>query len=273
MRRFFKILFVLAGIFLIGLAGFLYAKQGPSSAKISRPAGSLSGMEAGEHVIVKGKLTWNGETQDDMFLFTADSPALIRSVEMVQWYRNVNDEVYLTLSDKKLPDFEHEGKTYANPDFPTHIVGKVFSSGVKADGIPLSDASVAQLSGGSNMILSSAVATTAIEDLPLETGEKYGLAKYDGFYATPGEDWALGDIVVSFRYVDPSFYDTVTVFGTVTEDGKLDITGDGRTWDKDMSDEEIDAVIRTDLTREMIISAAAGLVFILCAFVFFRRKG
>jgi hypothetical protein len=272
MRKFFKILFALAGVLLIGLSVFLYVKQGPSAAKAAKASGSLEGLEPGDRVLVKGKLQWKGNAEDDKFLFTADSPALVRTVEMVQWYRNSNDEVYLTLYDRKLPDFEDGGKTYTNPDLPADMTSKVFSGGVSADGIPLSAEAVSQLAGGNRLVLTSAVSTVKIEDLPLETAEKFGLAKYEGFYATPGEEWKLGDIVVSWKYVDPSFYDTVTVYGEVTEDGRLGLGEDGRIWNKDASIEEIDAVIRTDNTRKIIICAVCGALLLLISLVLLRER-
>ena len=62
-------------------------------------------------------------------------------------------------------------------------------------------------------------------------------------------------------------------YGTVTEDGKLGLGENGRIWNKDASDEEIDSVIRTDYTREIAVCAAGGALLILCAFLFFRKKG
>ncbi len=273
MKKFFKVLFVLLGLALIGLSVFLYLKQGTPVSRIPVAEGSLDGFQPGDRVIVKGKLAWASEAKDDKFGFTADSPLLVRKVEMVQWYKNVNDEVYLTLSDRELPSFEFGGKPYDNPTFPSSMPGKFFSSGVTVGGIRLGDDILAQLAGGRNMILSSSVATKPVEDLPLELAEQFGLAKYEGYYATPGDEWALGDISVSFFYVDPSFYDEVTVCGTVGENGTLTFGENGRMWDKAATDEELEAVLRTDLTTEVFFSAGAGLLLIACAFIFFRRNG
>ena len=272
MRKFFKFLFVAAGICLIGFSAFLFFRQGPSAAKTARASGGLQELSAGDRVIVRGELTWESRPEDDLFLFSADSPALVRSVEMVQWYRNVNDEVYLTLYAEKLPDFEFDGKSYVNPDLPASMPAKVFSGGVRVDGIPLSDEAVSQLTGGDRMILSSALRKADITDLPLETGEKFGLAKYDGFYATPGEEWTVGDISVSFYYVSPFFYDQVTVVGTVSEDGKLSLGEDGRMWDKLATDEEIDALLRVSNGKEILLCAGGGLLLLFSAFLFFRKR-
>lgn len=195
MRKFTKILISAIGAALLGLAVFLYLSQGPSAEKIPAVRGEADPSNEGKSVIVRGALSWSGTVSDGLFGITVDSPLLVRNVEMVQWYKNVNDEVYLTLSSKKLPDFEFEGKKYVNPEFPTDITYEVFTSPVTIGNGPLklSDDLVRQLAGGANTAYSSAK-TVKIQDLSFSIGEALGLDKYDGYYATPGEEWKPGDI-------------------------------------------------------------------------------
>lgn len=139
-----------------------------------------------------GKITSNSGAVDDYFGVAVDSPILIRNVEMVQYHKNNKDEVEKVFANYQIESFDG----YENPQFPTNFTNKVFYNNLLIDGITLSDEVV------SAIIYGAKAKFIKLEDLPTDKCEENNLLYRDGYYFTASNDWEVGDIRISYEYLD-----------------------------------------------------------------------
>lgn len=274
MRNFLKVFFTVAGMLLLCAALFLFLSRGPSvlDAPYITDAADAIGEE-NRYVVAAGNVVWNGEATDDLFGISVNSPLLIRKVETVQWYKSRNDEVYLTLSDKQLPDFEYDGKSYTNPQLNTQYTTEFFTADTTLAGLKVSSSLISQLAGGTGTDFSSQIPMVTIDELPFGAGEVAGLDRFGSFYATPGDEWQPGDIVVSFSYLDPAMTGEYTIFA-LCENGQLVEDGESGyiIWDKLMTADDITATVTDKSPAQVRILTASGAILLLAGILLFLIK-
>lgn len=166
-----------------------------------------------------GSKTYSGKIEviegakDSEFGITTESALLYREVEMVQW---INDEqgVRLVLANYPIESFEYDGKEYINPSFPIEsacFVGKSTISGVE-----LSEDVLKAI-----MFSDIGAKTSVVEELPISFRSDVDLVQYGSSYATGHNDWTLGDVKITFSYLDDD--SSFTVKGSV-KDNVLSLT-------------------------------------------------
>lgn len=162
-----------------------------------------------------GKLEYSAKPQDEMFNVEVDAPILIRTVEMVQYYKNDNGEVIKVFSNEPIESFDN----YVNPEFNNEIISEVFFNDISIDGIMLSEDLVKAIAYSENTIKKE------LKDLPEDELNKYNLVLVDGVYATANNDWEIGDLRISYSYVDKD--DVYNISGKLKDD-VLEITSSSK---------------------------------------------
>ena len=153
-----------------------------------------------------GKLEYSAKPLDEMFNVEVDAPVLIRTVEMVQYYKNDNGEVVKVFSNEPIESFDN----YVNPEFNNEIISEVFFNDISIDGIKLSEDLVKAIAYSENTIKKE------LKDLPEDELNKYNLVLVDGVYATANNDWEIGDLRISYSYVDKD--DVYNISGKLKDD-------------------------------------------------------
>lgn len=141
-----------------------------------------------------GKLEYQGKCIDYDFNVEVDTPILIREVEMVQYHKDDNGEVSLVLANYPIESFDN----YINPEFNKEIESKLFYSELKINGVVLSEDMIKAI------VYSDNVEKIKYTELDENICNKYGLILLDGSYVTASNDYNVGDIKVTYYYLNPN---------------------------------------------------------------------
>lgn len=130
---------------------------------------------------------------DTEFNVSVDTPLLVRKVEMVQYCKDDNGNIEMVFSDKPIDSFDG----YINPTFPSGITSEVFYDNTTLNGNLLSlDAA--------KTIAESDIDMIKLEELPEDGGNHLNLVYYNGAYISASNNWKVGEIRVTFYYLDPN---------------------------------------------------------------------
>lgn len=141
---------------------------------------------------ISGKLYYSEKVIDPDFGIEVDSPILIREVEMVQYFKNDNGDVEMVFANYPIESFDEK----TNPEFPNYVTSEVFHEKLYINGIELSEGVI------QNIINSADIPKIQLNDLPKDNGNKFNLVEYNGAYVTASNNWDIGDIRVTFYYLD-----------------------------------------------------------------------
>ena len=248
MRNVIKILFL-----LLGLTGSVYAAVPvvQNYSKASKVVISNVGLKENEGKIValKGKVNITPDATDLDLEIETEHPVLNRQMEMVQWTL-VNGEPALVLADGALesPDAEH-----VNPTFDSILASKSFFGETHIEDcvLELDDAIKEQILTYGE--------TTEYKELPENNGNRYGLAMYDGYYATARNNWECGDLCITYTVTDFSDLE-VTIIGVQKEGILTDCIG---LYEGIKTDKEIKNLVMDDLKMDYLIGGISlGLLVI-----------
>ncbi|MGN0709054.1 MAG: TMEM43 family protein [Anaerovoracaceae bacterium] len=265
----------------------------------------VSGGSAGDQKAVYGELKWDKAAKDSVTGVTADSPVLVRVVEMYQYKeRDLNNDgeiSYEELRRGKGFSQQHESSIkvqgaldtyewYKNPSFPKDFRTKAFYGDVEINDVrldesilkPLTSFTVRDLQDTATMSYVDFKKThkaIRLQKLPTKGGRKYGLvARTDGTYTSPGDDWRVGDLRVSYYIVDKKTLGKFTACG-ILEDGVL---GPGKDdapvflYDRKVSAETVKKNYEDEQSDNKMIAIVVMIIGILLAgwgvFAFVKRK-
>lgn len=145
---------------------------------------------------IVGKFSYSSPARDDMFGVSIDSPILIRKVEMVQYCKNEDGTVELVLSNYHINSFDD----YINPDFPSDIKSEVFySEDIEFSGYNLSADVIKEIAYSKSIEKIEATDFQVNDDI-----SEYNLVYTDGSLVTASNEWELGEIKITYSYIDPS---------------------------------------------------------------------
>lgn len=143
---------------------------------------------------ITGKFSYSTLAKDDRYGIEVDSPILIREVEMVQYYQNENGEAELVFANYPIDSFDN----YSNPEFPKDIQSKVFySDDIKFAGYELNE-------GVINAIAYSDINKLEVTKLQIDDVLKDNLVCVDNALVSASNEWQLGEIRITYKYIDPS---------------------------------------------------------------------
>lgn len=161
-----------------------------------------------------GEKTYTGALRNESNAFdsdlniSVDAPILVRNVEMVQYYKDEAGNVSSVLANYPIESFDG----YTNPEFPKDITNKIFHSDIYIGENKLSNELVEAI------VYSDGVKKTDLLDLPENNGNAYNLVYTNGSYVTASNDWQIGEIKVTYYYIDSkTMYEIVAKL----EDGVL----------------------------------------------------
>lgn len=137
---------------------------------------------------VTGTLQVKSGAKDDTFNVFSESAVLVREVEMVQWFHDENG-VRLVLANYHIDNFEVDGVSYVNPEFPYET--KIFVGDATVSGKTVTSE---QLSGLASLLKEEGK-FTKIVNIPTLNPD---YIVYNGSYTNATNDWALGEVVISF---------------------------------------------------------------------------
>lgn len=181
--------------------------------------GTVDPENEGEFIMASGKLGVSETLTDPLFGVTVDnSTVLLREVQMYQYYSDGGElreglrrDVESTVRIKK-PGAEKNSNNpsdydyYNNPPMPEGFETAFFYADTTIGGgeLQLGDELKKTINGdGKPFDLDKEIPRRQITDLDPDGATAYGLQYFtDGYYATPRENWQIGDIKVSFYYVD-----------------------------------------------------------------------
>lgn len=143
-----------------------------------------------------GTFDYSSPARDDMFGVSVDSPILIRKVEIVQYYKNEEGEVELVFSNRHIDSFDE----YTNPDFPEGIKSEVFySKDIKFSKYDLSEEVIDVI------VYSDNINKILVSDFKVDHDiSEYNLVYTDGSLVTASNEWKVGEIKITYSYIDPS---------------------------------------------------------------------
>lgn len=204
MKKINKIL-IITGILLVIAGGILTGKRIIEANNIVNYDGN---NYTNKQVLLSGKLINDSNAKDDLLGIETDSPVLIRNVSMVQWYKD-EDGIRLVLANYPLESFKDGDKEYNNPEFPNDITSEVFTGSVRIEGYDLKI--------GSNVLKAlSSLKQTTINELPENNGNNHNLTYVNGAYVTASDDWNLGDIKVTYSYIDVNELNDISILSSIT---------------------------------------------------------
>lgn len=155
-----------------------------------------------------GALRSESNASDPDLNISVDAPILVRNVEMVQYYKDEAGNVSSVLANYPIESFDG----YTNPEFPKDITNKIFHSDIYIGENKLSNELVEAI------VYSDGVKKTDLLDLPENNGNAYNLVYTNGSYVTASNDWQIGEIKVTYYYIDSkTMYEIVAKL----EDGVL----------------------------------------------------
>lgn len=141
---------------------------------------------------ISGKFIFTTKN-DTEFDISVDAPLLYRKVEMVQYHKDDSGNVEMVFSDKPIESFD----SYVNPDFPQDITSKIFYENTTLDGKSLSLDSAID-------IINSDIEMVRLDSLSEDGGSEFGLVCQDNAYISASNEWNIGEIRVTFYYLDPN---------------------------------------------------------------------
>lgn len=153
-----------------------------------------------------GKLEYTGTVKDEELNVEVDAPILIREVEMVQYYKDENGNVKTVLANYPIDSFDG----YTNPEFKMN--NAIIHGELKINGVVLSEEMIKAI------VYSDNVKKIKV-DVDGNSGNKLGLVYLDGSYVTASNDYELGDIKVTYYYIDGN--NSYKLTGAIIDD-KLD---------------------------------------------------
>lgn len=209
----------------------------------------INGTDAGDLEGVYGELKWDKAAVDSDTGVTADSPVLLRVVEMYQYQsKDLNDDGEIDyeelmrgrgFSESHEPRIKVKGafktyKWYKNPQFPKGFNTRAFYGKAKISGVRLDQSLIRPLSNIPHKGLPDSTEINDVRfkkkhqavrltDLPSDGGKDYGLVlREDGTYTSSGagDEWEVGDLRVCYYIVDKDTLGKFTACGTL-EDGVL----------------------------------------------------
>jgi len=160
---------------------------------------------------IHANISYKQEAVDEDLNVSAPSSILIRTVEMVQYYKD-SDGVRLVLSNHQLDSFKDNGVEYNNPDMSSILPSMIFYSDtyIGNDGLKLDDNAIEQLVYNDEF---EKVQLVGLNDIDNE----YGLISNDNCYISGNDEWNLGDIKVTYYYLNTNS-DPITVVGKISDD-------------------------------------------------------
>ncbi len=221
-----------------------------------------------EEYIEDKRLYLNGDIKvienayDDEFDISVASPILIRNVEMVQYYKD-DEGVRMVLANYPIASFDD----YINPDF-SNIRSKVFYGDSKINDIVLDETILKQIYINN---FDSPLIYKQVEDLPLENGDVYNLVYNNGAYVTASDEWHLGDIRVTYYYLDEEELKDFTVVARC-KDNKLIMDDNSIILNEYKSIKDIKNLLKSNLIL-MYICFALGILFVVLGLLFNKDKG
>ena len=259
-KKIVKILLLLLGVALLAYGIVSLLMDGALNGSIVAENGLSESNNEGLHVIATGKLTAVNKAEDPEFHVSVNDMALYRKVEMVQYVQDkTTGEVKLVFSDRQEPSFKDaSGKTYTNAIFPRTPVSQVFTGGTTiGDGTLAINASFLLDLTEDNGLMETPAKLTEVGDLPPYTGRD-GLESYGTFYASPGEEWKVGDVRVTFYsfHADPD--KAYTVAGTQRNGMLYGGASNTGIWDHAMEMAEIRQIFGSFRTTGALIALALG---------------
>lgn len=261
MKKFILIICLLLGLPMIGFGGYNTGLIVYDSLKTEE---YKANVDSNNKVIVKDTLTSTGTVKDDLFDVEVDSAVLVRDVEMVQWYKDEEKGIRLVLANYQLDSFEDDGVKYENPKFYTDIKSEVFYGTATIKELEV-DKSV--LEGVVKEFYKGNLEKTYYKDLVNDKNKAYDLVIRDGDYVTPSNEWQLGDVRVSYYYLDDT---AITVVGNI-HNSKISISNNGLVYGKDVTRQEI----LKDLMANIYVYGTIlviGLVLVIIGLIVGKKK-
>jgi len=192
-----------------------------------------------------------GNVKDEVFNVETESSVLYREVMMVQKISDENGE-RLVLSNYQLDESQL---------FESDVNSQYFYGDSKINGLSISDDLLEYI----YKVIRKQGNTIEVLAQDENSGNKFNLTLANGSYVTASDDWAIGDIKVSFSTINN---DSLAIVGTI-KDGKLSLNEFSQVGSFTLSDARNDILSQGYLYDAMIVS---GLVLIVLAVVL-NKKG
>ena len=142
-----------------------------------------------------GTFSFNEVAIDNKYNVKSETGILIKKVEMVQYHKNGDGEVELVFANYPLESLDG----YDNPEFPEDIVSEeYYSDSIKFGEYELSENAIHQI------IENKAIEKVQLLNLPEDGAIKDNLVIVNGTYVTASNEWALGEIKITYYYIDMS---------------------------------------------------------------------
>ncbi|MDO4197954.1 MAG: TMEM43 family protein [Erysipelotrichaceae bacterium] len=138
-----------------------------------------------------GTIEYSTGASDSELNIETEYPVLIRNVEMVQYIKE-DEEVKLVFANYPIESTEE----YTNPEFPEGLGNEVFYNDLSLNTYSLSEETINEIIFNENTIKKQ------LTDIPEQDLSEYNLIKLDDYYVTVGDDYQLGDIRISYYYIE-----------------------------------------------------------------------
>jgi len=191
-----SIFFIVVGVILLLIAGVF---------------GGKLYISANKATVTTGDIKTISNAYDDELEIEVNSPILVREVKMAQYYKD-NNGVRLVLANYPIDSFTADGTNYQNPKFYSEVESKVFLGEASLNEYKLDEEAL-------NLIAYKAVqgsSLTQLTDLNPVKGFKYNLVKYEDAYITASDDWALGDVEITYYYLSEEDAANYTIAGNIS---------------------------------------------------------
>ena len=228
---------------------------------ISKTSGISEEYIENKRIYSSGDIKVVEDAYDDEFDISYTSPILIRNVEMVQYYKD-DKGVRMVLANYPIASFDD----YINPEF-SNITSKVFYGKSTINNIVLDESILEQLYIND---FDSPLTYKQVEDLPIENGDAYNLVYNNGTYVTASDEWQLGDIRVTYYYLDEEQLKDFTIVAGCS-DNKLIMDDDSIVLNEYKSINDIKNLLKSNLTL-MYISFGLGILFVIVGLLSNRSK-
>ena len=270
-RKISAALLLTAGIALALWGYNAYRHPVTLSSCAESPDGALDPSMEGQLVITNGRISFGKGASDPMFGIETDSLILIRTVEMYQYMDDEAGNVTEGFST------EHEilsSLGLQNPPFPQQLKSEVFIAEDIRIGsqLGLSPEYAKKFALDSYSFLSGDYPLEDFTELPYMEMSGPELTSFNGFYASPGSSWEIGDLKVSYRVLDAGSLGEFTAVGR-QHSGILVPNGPQcGIYDRPVSAAELFPSL-TDAARTVfIICASAGSLLVMLSVILFAAK-
>lgn len=271
------VLSVLSVMFII--LGFIYSKGANYSDTITEAVNITDGIMdpslEGQFVCVSGKPELKKAPVDPLTGVKADCFALVRTVEMYQYYIGSDDEVY-----KKYIPYQQEnikgkhGEEHINPEFPSDLLSSVTAGEVYIGDYQIGEEFLAAVNSDYTYFTKDYDEYCPV-NLPAFKNSYGFRSTEDGYYTNEKDGNAeLGDLRISYSYLRASDIGEMTVFG-ILRDGKIIQSEDmcGVMTDKITDPEEMTALIKGDsIDNPLGMWFTATVLMIIAAVIFIVRR-